>query len=1140
MNLTRPISSDGPQRRAANPGVSAWVAANAGCGKTHVLVQRVIRLLLEGHPPERILCLTFTNAAAAEMSRRLYHDLGEWATLDDLALRNHIRALAGDVAGTVSLSRARTLFACALDAPGGLKIQTIHAFCERLLQRFPLEAGVVPGFSVLDEQTAAQLLLAARKSILAGDLETSAEGHAIRTIVRYAGAQQFDELIMELLKRPLAALQFADEHACRAALETVLGLSPGATPVSVAAAAVAGMDRRAYAGAAGSLERLGNSALRISELIHKALAEDSAESALACLNEIFLTKGEPRKNFPPAKLARTDAAAGDFLKSERQRLCPLFEQHRAAVTVEASSALIHLGARIIAGYERAKRALGAYDYDDLIVKSLNLFSSLAHRGWVLYKLDAGIDHLLIDEAQDTSREQWQIIQNLTEDFFTGAGARGSLLRSVFAVGDEKQSIFSFQGADPRFFRSMRDYFAKRIEAAGQRMEKVPLTVSFRSTAEVLATVDAVFASETHEAFRTGAPGLVELWPLEEGEEEVERDPWRAPVGWTLADHPRRRLARRIARTIRRWIDDGEMLEARGRPVQPSDILILLRSRTTLMDELVRALKLENLPVAGADRLELTTHIAVMDLVALGHFALLPQDDQMLACVLKSPLLARDDGGMIDDDDLFVLAHPRGRETLWQRLHQAVADGHPYRQALARLAAWHDAAGWKSPYEFFSGILNEHSGMRSIVARLGQEAVEPIGEFLSRCLDHDVENAPSLQSFLGWFADYGAIIKRDMDLGTGEIRVMTVHGAKGLESNIVFLPDTCAIPDRNKHPKLFFPLIEMNGTAAEVPVWRVRLDCDHPMIGEMRAEHHQRQLEEHERLLYVAMTRAADRLYVCGASTRDLSEHCWYFRIRSALMKIGKPVIDGEGGTLWRYERPAAAPAKETPSALPAPPRAALIPLPPWAEAPPPPEGEPAIWLTPSRPGAIAVNRTGTAQISSPLAETGAGRFRRGILIHRLLQSLPDVPPAEREGRARAYLSHTGHGLTAAAHEEIAATVMRLLEDSAFSGVFASGSLAEIPLAAHVSLADGREIPVVGRIDRLVVNPAEVLILDFKTNRPAPVAIEHVDPGYIRQLALYRRAMAQLFPDRAVRAALLWTDGPRLMEVPAVRMEEALA
>ena len=359
--------------------------------------------------------------------------------------------------------------------------------------------------------------------------------------------------------------------------------------------------------------------------------------------------------------------------------------------------------------------------------------------------------------------------------------------------------------------------------------------------------------------------------------------------------------------------------------------------------------------------------------------------------------------------------------------------------------------------------------------------------------------------------------------------------KGSNSNIVFLPDTCAIPDRNKHPKLLFPLVEINGVAAEVPLWRVRLDCDHQVIAAMRAEHHQRQLEEHERLLYVAMTRAADRLYVCGASARDLSDDCWYSRIRSALMRLGRPVMDAEGRTLLRYERLAAEPAAAAPP-RPAPLPAAIAPLPSWAETPPAAEENAAIWLSPSR----AAQRVNAAEITSPLLEAGAGRFRRGILIHRLLQSLPDLPPPAREDRARAYLSHSGHDLTAPAREEIVATVMRLLNDAAFSGIFASGSLAEIPLTAHVRLADGRELPIVGRIDRLVVNPAEVLILDFKTNRPPPAAIENADPAYIRQLALYRRAMSQLYPDRIIRAALLWTEGPRLMELPAIVMDEALA
>jgi ATP-dependent helicase/nuclease subunit A len=1141
MNEMRPLSADGPQLRASNPVISAWVSANAGSGKTQVLVHRVIRLLLDGTLPERILCITFTNAAAAEMSKRLFRDLGEWIAVDDAALLEKIGALTGEKRDSISVPRARRLFASALDAPGGLKIQTIHAFCERLLQRFPIEAGVVPGFGVLSEQSAAELLSAAGRLVLTGEV-SDAEAESIRTVVRYAGAQAFDELLKELLKRPDLARQFADAESRRRALEAVLRLSPGTTLQSIAELAVAGMDRPAYARAAAALDKLGNSAGKLARLIRAAITGLSPDRAFAALRSMCLTKeGELRQNFPPVRLARADRAAALFLRSELDRLLPLFERYRAAAVLEASTALLHLGAKIIGNYERAKRALGSYDYDDLIFKSRGLFASPAHRGWILYKLDAGIDHILIDEAQDTSPEQWQIIQNLTEDFFAGAGARGETVRTVFAVGDEKQSIFSFQGADPRFFQAMRGYFARRIREAGSTLEQVPLTVSFRSTQTVLEAVDAVFTNEVHEPTRLGAAGLVEIWPLEEGRNPPERQPWRAPIDFGLTDEPRRCLARRIARTIRGWIEGKEMLVSRGRPIEPSDILILVRNRTTLMDELVRALKLEGLPVAGADRLELTTHIAVMDLIALGHFACLPQDDQMLACVLKSPLVERDDGRMIDDDDLFDLAHGRGTSTLWQRLEEAVAGGKPYRAAHAKLVAWHRDAGWKPPYEFFSAVLNEHEGFARMTARLGAEAAEPLGEFLSRCLDYDQEYAPSLTGFLTWISAQGAVIKRDMDLGSGEIRVMTVHGAKGLESNIVILPDTCSVPERGLHPKIFFPRLEIDGRTLEVPLWRVRLDRDPELITALRDEYQERQLDEHDRLLYVAMTRAADRLYVCGSSSKVLNDRCWYRRIDGALRakNLGHVLNDDDGRSIWRHAHPQRGEAREqrASSQSPAPLNEAL---PLWAKTSAPVEAPSLPWLAPSRASeALALGRRAAEEMRSPLAQAPGARYRRGAIIHRLLQSLPALPAELRDRRAKSYLAFKGHGLTADEQDEIAATVMRLINDHAFGAVFAEGSIAEAPIIARVNIA-GAIIPVSGLIDRLVIGPEQVLILDFKSNRPPPATIDTVDPSYARQLALYRRAMLELFPGRAVRAALLWTEGPKLMELPVSFMESHLA
>ena len=444
---------------------------------------------------------------------------------------------------------------------------------------------------------------------------------------------------------------------------------------------------------------------------------------------------------------------------------------------------------------------------------------------MLYKLDGGIDHLLIDEAQDTSREQWQIVQGLTAEFFAGEGARSDVTRSLFVVGDEKQSIFGFQGADREAFAEMRNYFARRIRAAGGREPELGLTVSFRATKAILEVVDRVFPGVVHEAHRATAPGLVELWPLETKEAEVARDPWSAPVAYGFRDHPRRRLARRIAQTIAGWIADREPLPGSGRAITAGDILILVRQRTTLMDELVRALKIEGLPVSGADRLSLATNLAVMDLLALAHAMLLPEDDQMLACVLKSPLVERDDGKPLGDDDLLVLAPGRGTRTLWQQLETAVADGRPYRTALARLQKWREAAGLRPPFEFFAGVLAADRGRERFIARLGGQCGEPLDAFLSQCLEHEAVHASSLPGFLAWIEREDTVLKRDMEQGGDQIRVMTVHGAKGLEANIVMLPDTCDIPERRKDPAILSATVEHSGGQLSVPLWRVKSDKD---------------------------------------------------------------------------------------------------------------------------------------------------------------------------------------------------------------------------------------------------------------------------------------------------------------------------
>jgi ATP-dependent helicase/nuclease subunit A len=1141
------------QAVASDPDASVWVSAHAGSGKTHVLVNRVIRLMLAGVPPERILCLTYTRAAAAEMSRRLFDVLSGWIPLDDEALIDRIHKISGYARFGGELTKARRLFARALETPGGLKIQTIHAFCERLLQRFPVEAGVVPGFTVMDEIEAREVLSNVRRAVLAEarSLQGPAAA-ALAKVVGFAGDQQIDALVKELLsKRGELKRLLSDEGLRDGAMERLartLGVPAEVSEDSVWAMAVEGMDRALYAAAADALlEADGKTDPARGEEIREALATAEPEQVFAVLKHVFLTGGQPRKKLCTAATARQYPDVDEHLAAECQRIAELAEMERAVKVRDASTALFGFADQIVGRYEAEKRRLGRYDYDDLITRTLSMFNELEHAAWVLYKLDGGLDHILIDEAQDTSPEQWQIVQFLAEDFFSGEGQRPGVTRTVFAVGDRKQSIYSFQGADPDKFDAMRRYFQGKVADARLKFETVRPTVSFRSTQTILDAVDAVFAiaaaadgvtepgvaESLHQAVRQG-PGLVEIWEPEKPDDSESASPWQAGSARDSAAHPRLVLARRIAAMIRAWLDSGETL-GQGRPIRPGDILVLVRNRTTFMDALVRSLKQQGIEVAGADRLVLTRHIAIEDLLALARFTLLPDDDLTLAAVLKSPLVARNDGTAVDDDDLFELAHGRGRETLWERLHDAVASGAPYGTALERLKRWRGMADFMPPYEFFSHVLTADGGRRAIMDRLGSEAGEPLDAFLSLALEFAPGRAGSLQAFLAALGDSGAEIKRDMDQGANEVRVMTVHGAKGLEAPIVFLPDTCDPPTgRHDSAILFAP--DEDGEEP-IPLWRLKTALETSGIAALREAQRQRDVQEYNRLLYVAMTRARDRLYVGGCQmNKELKDNCWYGFIGSALKPLAQEVRMADGQTVWRIES-SESPAEEDDGRLEAPILAAEPPA--WALAKPPPEPSAMRWLIASRIERQGdVGAGGAERVASPLAGLAEHRFRRGRLIHSLLQSLPDLPPTARADAGRRYLERAAGELEPAERDALLGEAMAILGEPSLEALFGPGSLAEVPLAAVLG-EDAARFGITGQVDRLAVADDEVVIADYKTNRPPPVTPEDTDPLYIRQLAAYRAALARLYPGRPIRCVLVWTDGPRVMEVPARMLDAAL-
>ena len=1113
-----------PSVIAADPKRSAWVAANAGAGKTYTLANRVTRLLLADTEPAHILCLTYTKAAAAEMQGRLFKQLGEWSMLPDKELQRKIQEIGADLGGPEDMKKARRLFAKALETPGGLKILTIHAFCQNVLSRFPLEAGVPAAFDVLDEQTARELIAEARSRVL----ERAGSGDVAR-----AAALGF--LLTQTSEATLTDILDAALGADRRKLERFFeSLSLSGEDVAAAARRAHGADPKqgadalATAFSAGLLRetaKLQTLALWLGqgsktdqtrgEELSFALTMTPGPAMFDAYRTLFLTQaGEPRKDPVTKKHSATRPDLRAYVDELRDALLIVEEKRRAAHAAALAEAALVVADAVRDEYARAKRARGALDYDDLIVKTQGLLERSDAAAWVLYKLDGGIHHVLIDEAQDTSPEQWRIVKALTAEFFAGSGIDDGITRTVFAVGDEKQSIFSFQGADPREFDRHRRFFHDAALGAKRAFTQQPLTQSRRSVPPVLKFVDAVFEPDAaregltsdgsvlhHEAHRAEAKGRVEIWPSIKPDDVAETDPWELPpIDIAPKDAPVAQLARKIAAQIKNWIGQVR-LPGHDAAVKAGDIMILLPRREPFGTAIIRELKSRGVPVAGADRIRLTEQIAVMDLIALGRFALLADDDYTLAALLRSPLCS------VSEEELFELAHGRDG-TLWNALQRRRAEKPSFSEAHDVLHEMRGRADFAPPYEFYAHALGPRGMRLRLLKRLGHEANDAIDEFLSLSFAYEAGNTPSLEGFLHWIERGGAEIKRDMERARDEVRVMTVHGAKGLEADIVILPDTTQVPslatDRGNllytDEGVLYPMADKEAPAA---------------VKRAKEAAKARMLEEHRRLLYVALTRARDRLIVCGfEGKRGIKDGSWYRLAERAAQEIGVPLAIGDetihvvgdsGDEILPRQAQAAAPTAQRK---------------PWLGTSAPRD----------MPAPRLIRPFDAAGLDEPETLSGFGgpaRFTRGKLVHELLANLPDIAPEARAERARHFLRI--RNIDGDAAEALIRETIAVLDDPIFAAAFAPTSRAEIAIVANLPEL-GPNARVNGRIDRLAILDDAVLIVDFKTNRPPARREADVEPLYRTQMALYRAAAEKIFPGRRIVCGLVWTEGPTLMEL----------
>jgi ATP-dependent helicase/nuclease subunit A len=1086
-------SASARQVAASDPLVSTWLHANAGSGKTKVLIDRVARLLLSGVAPQHILCLTYTKAAAAEMQNRLFRRLGEWAMMPDAALQDAVTAL-GPLDQGPDLGRARRLFALAIETPGGLRIQTIHSFCSTLLRRFPLEAGVSPQFQELDDRTARLIRQDTVEEIAGGPA-----ANVVHDLARAYAADDFDTLLSQIVGARDGFAEPMDAARC----QHLFGLRAGETEAGIMGDVLLGDEADIFDTLLPVLEGSGSNDAKAGAKLRRVDLRLRDFSTLELLEDPFLYKTDDKAGFAKVNAFPTKPVR-ERLSNLMPRLNALMGRVEAGrarrlgfLAAQKTAALHAFAAQFLPAYEARKASRGLLDFDDLISRARLLLTDPSVAQWVLYRLDGGIDHILVDEAQDTSPDQWRVFERLTDAFLDGTGQRNQA-RTVFVVGDKKQSIYSFQGADVAAFDRMKDLFDRRLGAVGSGLQVLDLEHSFRSSPAILDVVDATFdlpetasvgGAMRHIAFMDQMPGRVELWPIiPAAEKTVDEDPTN-PVDLITDEHHAAVIARKVALWIRDALAGGMQVPTRDgeRRAMAGDVLILVQSRQTIFAEVIRACKALDLPIAGADRLKLKAELAVRDLVALLSFLATDMDDLSLAAVLRSPL------GGLSEAELYDLAEGRDG-LLWLALDAARSRFADVHRMLTDLR---NATDFLRPYDLIERTLTRYDGRRKLLARLGAEAEDGIDELRTQALAYEGTEVPSLTGFLAWLDADEVSVKRQMETDGGRIRVMTVHGAKGLEAPIVILPDTADHRDHDRDQ-----IFAVQGGAV---LWKTKAEDSPPLIAAEAAARQALRAAETERLMYVAMTRAQSRLIVAAAgNVKDDKGSSWYKLIRDGMQRLRASTLP-DGGMVhafgaWPVDAPGFAAGKPPTS------------LPPWAR-----QRMAAHTVLPQAFSPSALG--GTKALAGEAGLDLEVALARGTLLHQLLELRQETDPATLAAIA--------------GDSDVLPEVLAV--QAAHPALFAADTLAEVPITAVVA---GRRM--IGSVDRLVIGADHVLAVDFKTNQVVPPSMAEVPEGILRQMGAYAAALADIYSHHRIDTAILWTRTAELMPLDPDIVSAALA
>lgn len=1055
------------QLRASDPTLSTWVSASAGTGKTKILTDRVLRLLLQNVPFNKILCLTFTNAAANEMQERIIAQLEKWSHSSQENLIDSLQNTLGRKPTKDELIKASSLFELYLKTQDQINIYTIHSFCQKILKKFPLEAGISPHFKIIDEFKVNKIIRDIKRQIF----NLPEIQHVINFLIENFHELTIDGIFNEIisiktkiLTKKLNSLS-VESNTELSGLECINNLAKHDPNISI--------------------DVISNSDIK--NLIINSLGADLASLDI---KPFFLTlSGEKKKRIVTKKIAYLSSDLYEELEKIQDQIYQLDQIKKTENLLSNSRLFEILAEKLILEFESYKNKNAFLDYDDLILHTQSLLTNSKAKEWVLYKLDGGIEHLLVDEAQDTSNNQWLIIEALAQEFYSGESGNNKS-RTIFVVGDEKQSIFSFQGADTSTFSYMNKFLNDKLKEGKKAFETIDLNTSYRSTKEILTCVHYVFnkiARKSPEDFKAKLPemvpyrnahnGLVQLWPLCSNEGDDVDDKFWPICPENIQNNSKVILAKKIANYVKEQISSGRILPSTNNKISAQDFMILFRSRDDFTDEVIKALKEAKIDITGLDRISLADDLAVADLIAIAKFVLNPENDLNLATLIKSPILG------LSEQELYklVIVAKDNKLSLWEYVkltdkYSLIKDKLEEFLALYRFFPLNNFFPYITDVMDYRNIMNKND--------------EAINEFLKLSNDYFLEYGNSLQNFIYWILKNPITVKRDTE-SSNKLRIMTVHGSKGLQAPIVILCDTTKLP-----------------TMSDRFIWdendqllSAKSSSYIPAFYEaIKAKEQHKAYQEYLRLLYVGMTRAEDHLVICGyQGNSKIPENCWYELIRESLQEIGSLDRDGK---ITYGDNSLACSNQNLPIRLVENKKAELG------------------ITNPPTPWKISKTvRLSYTNIETEASYRNADLLEYGLVFHKIL---------EEAVRNKNLTNITYHPLITTLDSTLQKRIKTSMEKIVINEEFKE--LLKYDLKTEVSFGYKTDSEIkIGRVDLLIIQKERIIIIDYKSGKSNK---ELIPDTYIKQLRFYKQAFREIYPDKIIDCKIIWLDRGAIVNVAA--------